>query len=68
MFALEPTDLRRRILGCGDGPAAFNAVANRAGGGVVSADPLYRFGLDEIRQRIDAVFDSVLARNRAKQI
>jgi hypothetical protein len=61
MFALEPTDLRRRILGCGDGPAAFNAVANRAGGGVVSVDPIYEFSLDELRQRIDAVYEPMLA-------
>jgi len=60
MFALEPRDLRRRILGCADGSAAFNAVANRAGGGVVSVDPLYEYGAVEIKQRIDAVFQSVL--------
>src|SRR5690349_15523004 len=63
MFALEPTDLRRRILGCADGPAAFNAVANRAGGGVVSVDPIYDFSVDELRQRIDAVFQTVLDEN-----
>jgi len=61
MFALEPADLRRRILGCGDGPAAFNAVANRAGGGVVSVDPMYEFSGAQIKQRIDDVFDGVLA-------
>lgn len=27
MFALTDADLDGRILGCGDGPAAFNAVA-----------------------------------------
>jgi SAM-dependent methyltransferase len=61
MFALEPIDLRRRILGCGDGPAAFNAVANRAGGGVVSIDPIYDLSLAELRQRIDAVYEPMLA-------
>lgn len=61
MFALTPLDFRRRILGCGDGPAAFNAVVNRTGGGVVSVDPLYEFSVDQIRGRIDAVFDYMLA-------
>jgi hypothetical protein len=60
MFALTPVDFRRRILGCADGPAAFNAVVNRTGGGVVSVDPIYAFSIDEIRQRINAVFESML--------
>ncbi|HTE42526.1 MAG TPA: hypothetical protein VK629_17030 [Steroidobacteraceae bacterium] len=60
MFALTPTDLRRRILGCGDGPAAFNSVANRSGGGVVSVDPIYDASVDQLREMIDDVFNSVL--------
>jgi len=67
MFALTPEDLRRRILGCGDGPAAFNAVLNRAGGGVVSVDPLYEFSAEQIRGRIAAVFASVLAETERNQ-
>jgi len=27
MFSLTPPDLKRKILGCGDGPASFNAEA-----------------------------------------
>jgi hypothetical protein len=61
MFGLMPADFRRRILGCSDGPAAFNAVMNRTGGGVVSVDPLYACSLDEIKQRIDAAYPIVLA-------
>jgi hypothetical protein len=60
MFSLTPADLRRRILGCGDGPAAFNAVANRSGGGVVSVDPLYDSSAAQLREMIDDVFSSVL--------
>ena len=37
MFALTDADLRGRILGCGDGPAAFNAEATRLGMRVTSA-------------------------------
>jgi hypothetical protein len=60
MFALTPADFRRRMLGCADGPAAFNAVVNRTGGGVVSVDPLYQFSAAQIRERIDAIFATVL--------
>ena len=31
MFALSEADLQRRILGCGDGPASFNAEMTAAG-------------------------------------
>jgi hypothetical protein len=60
MFALSPADLRSRILGCGDGPAAFNAVANRLGGGVVSVDPIYSLRAEQLRELIDGVFGSML--------
>jgi hypothetical protein len=42
MFALTEVNLRKRILGCGDGPASFNAGLTRRGGAVVSAQGLYR--------------------------
>jgi hypothetical protein len=54
MFHLADADLARSILGCGDGPASFNAELTRRGGRVVSADPIYRFSADQIRSRIDA--------------
>lgn len=40
MFALTEADLAGRMLGCGDGPAGFNAEATRCGLTVVSCDPL----------------------------
>ena len=46
MFALSDDDLAKRILGCGDGPAAFNAVATEKGYQVASADPLYQFSAE----------------------
>jgi hypothetical protein len=60
MFALSPDDLRRRIVGVGDGPAAFNAVANRTGGGVVSVDPMYKASVQQVRELIAGVFSSML--------
>lgn len=69
MFSLSEADLARSILGCGDGPAAFNAEATRRGARVVSCDPLYRFTRDEIDGRIAATCDTVLeqARRNADQ-
>jgi hypothetical protein len=64
MFALTDTDLGGRILGCGDGPASFNAEATRAGARVVSFDPLYRFDAGQIRQRIAETAPEVLEQAR----
>ncbi len=64
MFALTDADLRSRILGCGDGPASFNAVLTKRGGHVVSVDPLYRFSQDGIRGRIRQTYTEVLEQTR----
>jgi hypothetical protein len=53
MFALSGADLDGWILGCGDGPASFNAGAVARGLFVVSADPIYRFPGPEIRTRVE---------------
>jgi SAM-dependent methyltransferase len=64
MFALTDAELNSRILGCGDGPASFNAVLTKRAGHVVSVDPLYRFSRDEIRQRIRRTSAAVLEQTR----
>lgn len=60
MFSLSQADLGGRILGCADGPAAFNAEVTRRGGRVTSVDPLYRFSGDEIRRRVEATYPVML--------
>jgi len=65
LFGLDGDDLQRRILGCGDGPAAFNAELTRRGGSIVSVDPVYRFGAAQIRSRIDAAHGEILQQLRA---
>lgn len=60
MFALTDDDLGGQILGCGDGPASFNAEATAAGVDVVSVDPIYAFSVDDIRSRVEAVFDDMI--------
>ena len=64
MFALTDADLESRILGCADGPASFNTEATRRGTGVVSFDPLYRYDVSQIRERIAATCDQVLEQTR----
>ena len=64
MFALSDADLTMRVLGCGDGPASFNAEATRRGTTVVSVDPIYQWDAAQIQQRIDATCDTVLEQTR----
>jgi hypothetical protein len=58
------SDLQGRILGCGDGPASFNADATARGLAVVSCDPLYHWDTADIRARIAATSPTVLAETR----
>ena len=64
MFALSDDDLGKTILGCGDGPANFNAELTKRGGTIVSVDPLYAYDVDDIRKRIDETFDQVIQETR----
>ena len=64
MFDLTDADLGLRILGCADGPASFNAETTRGGSRVVSCDPLFRYQVSEIRNRIDATYEQVLEQTR----
>jgi len=64
MFALTKTDLTRHILGCGDGPAGFNAELTRRGGRIVSVDPIYAFDATQIKKRISETREKVLTQLR----
>ena len=64
MFALRDADLATRILGCGDGPASFNVEATHLGATVVSCDPIYRWDVAQIGQRVDATYQTVLDQTR----
>ncbi|HIK15267.1 MAG TPA: SAM-dependent methyltransferase [Leptolyngbyaceae cyanobacterium M33_DOE_097] len=61
MFQLTPNDLHKKILDCGGGPASFNAEMTQLGHSVISCDPLYQFTANEIRDRIAATYDVILA-------
>ncbi|MSP12287.1 MAG: SAM-dependent methyltransferase [Chloroflexi bacterium] len=60
MFNLTERELEGRILGCGDGPASFNAEATQRGHSVISCDPIYQFTAAEIAQRIDEAYQQVI--------
>jgi hypothetical protein len=71
MFNLTSADLKRRIIGCGDGPASFNAELTERGGNIVSVDPVYFFSAEQIRQKIYETYDNIIyqtKRNRDKFI
>ncbi len=67
MFGLTEADLKQRILGCGDGPAGFNAEGTRRGGQITSIDPLYAFDTAHIRRRISETYDTVIDQVRRHQ-
>lgn len=64
MFALRDDDLALRVVGCGDGPASFNAEATRRGAHVVSCDPIYRFDAGQIRERIQTTCEEIIEQTR----
>jgi hypothetical protein len=67
MFAITDGDMAGRVLGCGDGPASFNAEATRRGASVVSCDPIYRFSGAEIEARIADTYEQVIDQTRQNQ-
>jgi hypothetical protein len=67
MFALTDVDLAGSILGCGDGPASFNAEATCRGLKVISCDPIYKFTKAEIETRIAATYEQVIGQTRQNQ-
>lgn len=67
MFDLTEAELGLRLLGCGDGPAAFNATLTQRGGKIISVDPVYAFDAEQIRGRISETYATVMAQMRQNQ-
>src|SRR6202007_1226563 len=73
LCALSETDLKGRLLGCGDGPASFNAelAALTKTQRLVSVDPLYAFTGAEIARRVEQTYQTIIShvqRNQARYI
>ena len=60
MFNLTHSDLEKRIIGVGDGPASFNAEMNQIDKRVISIDPLYVFNGEAIKRQFYRVIDDVI--------
>jgi hypothetical protein len=63
MFSLSDTDLQGSLLGCGDGPASFNAELAASGKSqrLVSVDPLYLFAGSEITARVEQTYETIIS-------
>jgi hypothetical protein len=61
MFNLSAVELSQKILGCGDGPASFNAEMIAQGYFVISIDPIYQFSAGQIRQRVLDTYDTIIS-------
>ena len=66
MFMLSNEEMTSRILGVGDGPASFNSEMKELGHTVVSIDPIYAFSKEQIAQRIEKTYDTVISQVRQK--
>jgi hypothetical protein len=53
LFSLTSEDLAGTILGCGDGPASFNAEATAISHRVISRGPIYTFTAAEIERHMN---------------
>jgi len=60
MFYLSNNDLDKKILGCGDGPASFNAVMHEKNKKAVSIDPIYKYSKKQIEKRINETYENVI--------
>ena len=67
MFNLSAAELTLKIIGVGDGPASFNAQMYQRGTPIISIDAIYRYSVQELRKRIKATYDNVIAQTRRNQ-
>jgi hypothetical protein len=66
MFALSTADLQGSLLGCGGGPASFDAEGSAVGPRIISVDPLYAYSAADIEGRIEETFDTIMSQARAQ--
>lgn len=67
MFRLGEPSETGLVLGCGDGPASFNAEWKAAGGRAVSCDPIYQFSRADIERRFGETRPVIMAQTRGHQ-
>ncbi|MDD5242304.1 MAG: hypothetical protein PHG47_11385 [Sulfuricella sp.] len=64
MFKLTDSDLNKRIISFGDGPASFNYEMTMSGKNVVSIDPIYQFSKTDLKIRIEETKDIVIVQTK----
>jgi len=67
IFSLTDATLQKTILGCGDGPASFNAELSARGGNIISIDPVYQFDATSLKSRIEEAYDEVMHQMEANK-
>ena len=64
MFKLTDSDLNKRIISFGDGPASFNYEMTMLRKSVVSIDPVYQFSTNDLKLRIKETKDVVIEQTK----
>lgn len=64
MFNLTESDLDKRIISFGDGPASFNCDMFGLNKSVVSIDPVYRFSANQLKRKIKETKDIVIEQTK----
>src|SRR5688500_14922246 len=64
MFNLTSTDLDKKIISVGDGPASFNVEMYRLGHKIISLDPIYSFTKTELEERIQQTKQEILSQTQ----
>ncbi len=67
MFNLTDSDINKRIVSFGDGPASFNHEMTMQNKSVTSLDPIYQFSKDDLINRIEETKDTVIKQMRENQ-
>ncbi len=67
MFNLTDSDINKRIVSFGDGPASFNHEMTIQNKSVTSLDPIYQFSKDDLKNRIEETRDTVIKQMRENQ-
>jgi hypothetical protein len=64
MFKLTDSDLNKRIISFGDGPASFNYEMTMLRKSIVSIDPIYQFSKNDLKIRIEETKDIVIEQTK----
>ena len=67
IFNLTKSDMDKRIISFGDGPASFNCEMTKRGQSVISIDPIYQFSKEDLKKRIEETKDTVIKQMRENQ-